>query len=118
VAVVLSGCGVEDGAEIHESTSVLIHLSRANAEAICFAPNVSVPAVNHATGEATKETRNVMEESARISRGQIRDIRELTPEAFDAVIFPGGYGAAKVLSTFAKDGTNLKVRSTFLYSNY
>ena len=70
-----------------------------------------MPTVNHATGESTKETRNVLEESARISRGQIRDIRELNPEAFDAVIFPGGYGAAKNLCTFAQDGTRMKVRA-------
>jgi enhancing lycopene biosynthesis protein 2 len=111
IAVVLSGCGFQDGSEIHEGTSILIHLSRNDAEAVCFAPNVSVPVYDHAKDEeSSKETRNALVESARISRGQIRDLEELNVEEFDAVVFPGGYGVAKTLSTFAKEGTNCSVR--------
>ncbi len=103
VAVVLSGCGVMDGSEIHEAVSVLLHLSRAGAEYQCFAPDKDqMHVVDHATGEASSgERRNVLRESARIARGEIRPLTELEPTDFDAVILPGGFGAAKNLCDFA-----------------
>lgn len=106
VGVVLSGCGVYDGSEIHEAVITLLTLSRAGAEAVCMAPNVDAAVVNHLTGEpAAGETRNVLVESARIARGQIRDIAEVTVDDVDALIFPGGFGAAKNLCDFAIKGS-------------
>lgn len=105
VAVVLCGSGRGDGSEIHESVSVLIHLSRLGAAYRCFAPNKpQADVVDHASGKPANETRNQMVEAARIARGQIEPLAELHPERFDAVVFPGGFGAAKNLCTFAKDG--------------
>jgi enhancing lycopene biosynthesis protein 2 len=110
VAVVLSGCGRADGSEIHESVSILIHLSRLGAQLRCFAPDQpQADVVNHATGQPAAETRNILAESARISRGEISPLATLDVDAFDAVIFPGGFGAAKNLSTFARDGENCTV---------
>ncbi|MDX2016825.1 MAG: isoprenoid biosynthesis glyoxalase ElbB [Planctomycetota bacterium] len=111
VAVVLAGCGRGDGSEIHESVSALIHLSRHRAQYSCFAPDIAQSdVVNHVTGEPSKgETRNCMVEAARISRGQIAPLATLDVDAFDAVIFPGGFGAAKNLSTFARDGAECSV---------
>lgn len=110
VGVVLSGSGVRDGSEIHESVLTLLALAQAGAEAICMAPNTDqLHVINHLTGEETKEKRNVLVESARIARGKIRDIKEIKEKNVDALIFPGGYGAVKNLCTFAIDGTNCKV---------
>ncbi len=110
IGVVLSGCGVMDGSEIHESVLTLLALSQAGAEAVCLAPNVDqVQVINHLTGEETKEKRNVLVESARIARGKIKDIKTVKASDFDALIFPGGYGAAKNLCTFAFDGADCKV---------
>jgi enhancing lycopene biosynthesis protein 2 len=111
VAVVLSGCGVFDGTEIHEAVSVLIHLSRAGAAYECFAPDMAqAHVVNHLTGEpAARESRNVLVESARIARGAIRPLDQLDPKNFDAVFFPGGFGAAKNLCDFAFKGAECAV---------
>lgn len=110
VGVVLSGCGVMDGSEIHESVLTLLALSKEGAEILCMAPNTDqIHVVNHLTGRETRERRNVLVESARIARGRIQDIKEVRGEEVDALIFPGGYGAAKNLCTFALDGTNCKV---------
>lgn len=112
IAVILSGCGRGDGSEIHESVSCLIHLSRLGFTYRCFAPDkAQSDVINHATGEPTKETRNVLVESARISRGDISPLPSLNPADFDAIVFPGGFGAAKNLSSFAKDGANCTVDS-------
>ncbi len=111
VAVILSGCGVFDGSEIHESVSVLLHLSQAGAETTCFAPNIEqAHVVDHLAGQpAEGESRNVLTESARIARGVIRDLATLDADEFDAIIFPGGFGAAKNLCTFAFDGAGCSV---------
>lgn len=110
VGVLLSGCGVLDGAEIHEAVITLLALDRAGAEADCLAPDVKhLHVVNHLTGEPTAETRNVLVESARIARGAVRDIAEAQAHELDALILPGGFGAAKNLSTFAVDGRDAKV---------
>ena len=110
VGVVLSGCGVMDGSEIHESVLTLLALSKAGAEAVCMAPNTDqFHVVNHLTGQEARERRNVLVESARIARGKIRDMKDVKAKDVDALIFPGGYGAVKNLCTFATDGTDCKV---------
>lgn len=110
VAVVLSGCGFLDGSEIHEATSVLIHLDLLGLEAHCFAPDIPQSSVvNHATGSPTQETRSVLSESARIARGKVRPLAQLQAKDFAAVVFPGGFGAAKNLCTFATDGAACKI---------
>jgi enhancing lycopene biosynthesis protein 2 len=110
VGVLLSGCGVYDGAEIQESVLTLLALDRAGAEIVCTAPNVDqYHVVNHLTQEATDETRNVLVESARIARGEIKDLAEVKGADLDALIIPGGFGAAKNLSDFAFKGPDAEV---------
>lgn len=106
VAVVLSGCGVFDGAEIHESVLTLLALERAGCAVTCLAPDVpQLHVVDHATGEVVAgATRNVRTESARIARGPVGDVAEANIDDFDAVVLPGGFGAAKNLCTFVVDG--------------
>ncbi|XP_073407178.1 glutamine amidotransferase-like class 1 domain-containing protein 3, mitochondrial isoform X2 [Dendrobates tinctorius] len=110
VAVVLSGCGVYDGTEIHEASAILVHLSRAGAKVQIFAPDVpQMHVINHSKGEAAQESRNVLVESARIARGDVTALSQLDAQDHDAVIFPGGFGAAKNLSSFAVDGESCNV---------
>ena len=111
IGVVLSGCGVMDGAEIHESVLVLLAIDRAGAEAVCLAPNIRQRhVVNHLTGEESKgEIRNVLVEAARIARGRIRDIATVNANDLDALIFPGGFGAAKNLCDYAFKGPDCSV---------
>lgn len=106
VGVILSGCGVFDGSEIHEAVITLLALDRAGAEAICMAPNMQqMHVVNHLTGEVEPgATRNVLVEAARIARGKIRDLATVDPGELDAIILPGGFGAAKNLCDFAVNG--------------
>ncbi|MBK5006652.1 isoprenoid biosynthesis glyoxalase ElbB [Pseudomonas sp. S32] len=115
VAVILSGCGVYDGAEIHESVITLLRLDQRGAQVQCFAPDIAqLHVINHLTGEEMPESRNVLVESARIARGEVNDIREAKAEDFDALIVPGGFGAAKNLSTFAADGADCSVNADVL----
>lgn len=110
IAVVLSGNGVYDGAEIHEATLTLLAIARQGAQYQCFAPDIKqAHVVNHLTGEVMPETRNVLVEAARIARGKIKPLSEYKAEDFDALIFPGGFGVAKNLCTFAFDGVNCTV---------
>jgi len=111
VGVVLSGCGVFDGAEIHESVITLLAIDRAGARAMCLAPNVDqLHVVDHLTGEVAEgETRNVLVESARIARGEVTDVANVMPDDIDALILPGGFGAAKNLCTFAIDGPRCRM---------
>lgn len=110
IAVVLAGCGVYDGTEVHEASACLVHLSRAGAEVSMFAPDMQqMHVINHTKGEPMEEQRNVLVESARIARGKISALTELKAGQFDGVVFPGGFGAAKNLSTFAVDGVDCKV---------
>ncbi|QSW37599.1 MULTISPECIES: isoprenoid biosynthesis glyoxalase ElbB [Leclercia] len=110
VGVVLSGCGVYDGAEITESVLTLLALSRGGAQAICFAPDkVQSDVINHLTGEAMADSRNVLIEAARIARGDIHPLNMAKAEALDALIVPGGFGAAKNLSNFAAQGSQCEV---------
>lgn len=115
VAVILSGCGVYDGAEIHESVITLLRLSQRGAKVQCFAPNIAQHHVlNHLTGEEMAESRNVLVESARIARGEVKDVREARVEDFDALLVPGGFGAAKNLSDFAFKGDQCEVQPDVL----
>lgn len=111
VGVVLSGCGFLDGSEIHEATLTLFYLDRAGAEIIQMAPDISQSdVINHLVSEPVAgETREVLTESARISRGDIRKIDEIKADDLDALIFPGGFGAAKVLCDFAFKGVDCTV---------
>ncbi len=110
IGVVLSGCGFQDGAEIHEAVLTLLALDRAGATIVCMAPNVPQrKVVNHLTGAETKEERNVLVESARIARGQIRDIATVKAAELDGLVLPGGFGAALNLSDFALKGPEATV---------
>lgn len=103
VAVLLSGCGVFDGSEIHESVMVLLALDRAGAQAVCTAPDiVQKDVIDHYNRRPVKtETRSLLIEAARIARGNITPITQLSVESIDAVILPGGMGVVKSLSNFA-----------------
>ena len=106
IGVLLSGCGVMDGSEIHEATLTLYFLDKKGVEIICMAPDKDQRDVmNHVSGEPAAEKRNVMTEAARIARGKIRDVRSVRAEELDALVMPGGFGAAKNLCSFAVDGT-------------
>ena len=113
IAVVLSGSGVFDGAEIHESVLTLLALERHGFEYQCFAPNIEqMHVINHLTGDVAEgESRNVLVEAARIARGDIIDLAEAKAQDFDAAILPGGFGAAKNLSDFAVKGSDCSVNS-------
>lgn len=110
VAVVLSGCGFLDGAEIHESVLTLLALDRAGTQVTCFAPDQpQAQVMNHFTGQPTSESRNVLTESARIARGKIQLLSQADASLFDALIVPGGFGVAKNLSSFATQGADCEV---------
>ncbi len=111
VGVILSGCGVFDGAEIHEAVLTMLELDKRGCEMVLMAPDKpQMHVINHLTGEEAKgETRNVLVESARIARGEIKNIDQVKADELDALVMPGGFGAAKNLSTFAVDGANAKV---------
>ncbi len=109
-AIVLSGSGVFDGAEIHEATLSMLSVMQQGAEYEIFAPDINqYHVVNHLTGETMDESRNVLVESARIARGKIKDLKAYRAADFDALLFPGGFGVAKNLCTFAFDGVNCQV---------
>ena len=109
-AVVLAGSGVFDGAEIHEATFTLYSIMKHGGTYQCFAPDIpQYHVVNHITGEEMDESRNVLIEAARIARGNIKDLNEFKADDYDALIFPGGFGAAKNLSTVAFDGSDASV---------
>jgi enhancing lycopene biosynthesis protein 2 len=105
IGVLLSGNGVYDGSEIHESVFTLLAIDENRGQAICFAPNVDQHhVVNHVTGEEMNEKRNVMVEAARIARGAISDLADMNAEKLDALVIPGGFGAAKNLTKWAFNG--------------
>jgi len=109
-AVVLAGCGVYDGAEIQEAVLTMLAIMKQGGSYQCFAPDIlQYHVVNHFDGQEMHEKRNVLVESARIARGNIKRLIEFNPEDFDALIFPGGFGAAKNLSTVAFDGVDARV---------
>jgi enhancing lycopene biosynthesis protein 2 len=104
IGVVLSGCGVRDGSEIHEAVCALLAIDQAGCEAVCMAPDADFAVTDHLTMQETGEKRNILVESARIARGNIRDIKDVKAADLDAVVFPGGFGAAKNLCDFAVKG--------------
>ncbi len=109
-AVILSGCGVFDGAEIHESSLTLLALAKYGIEYDIYAPDIEqVHVVNHITGEEMAQKRNVLIESARIARGNIANLDSLNTKAYDGIVFPGGFGVAKNLCSYAFDGIDMKV---------
>ena len=111
-AVVLAGCGVFDGAEIHEATLTLLAIRKNGAGYEIFAPDIPQHhVVNHLTGKEMPETRNVLVESARIARGKIKPLTAFNARDFDAIIFPGGFGVAKNLCSWAFDGPDCTVNS-------
>ena len=112
VALVLAGSGVYDGSEIHEAVVCILNLQRLGAEISFFAPDIEqADCINHLTGEPEPAPRGVLAESARIARGKIAPLSEFDAEKFDAIVFPGGFGAAKNLCTFAFDGADCTVNA-------
>jgi enhancing lycopene biosynthesis protein 2 len=112
IAVILSGCGVYDGAEIHESVAVLYHIDQLGHTAVLFAPDIPQHhVVNHINGATMPETRNVMVEAARIARGNIRALGTFNPAEVDALVLPGGFGAAKNLTDWAFHGPDGQVQT-------
>jgi len=110
IAVVLSGCGHQDGAEIHEATLTLWAIHKHGSDFQCFAPDIpQYHVLNHITGKEMNEQRNVLIESARIARGRIKDLKQFNADDFDALILPGGVGAAKNLCTYALQGPDCSV---------
>ncbi len=109
IGVVLSGCGVYDGSEIHEAVLTLLAIDRNGAEALCMAPDMDLAEIDHLSGQPTGASRNVLVESARIARGKISDIAGVKAVDLDAIIFPGGFGAAKNLCDFAMKGADASV---------
>ena len=104
IGVVLSGCGVYDGSEIHESVLTLLAIDKHGAEAVCMAPDIALDEVDHLTGTSTGARRNVLVEAARIARGHIVPLSELKVDDIDGAILPGGFGAAQTLCDFATAG--------------
>lgn len=110
VAVILAGCGTMDGSEINETVTLLLALDQHNIEYQAFAPDAYQAEVyNHATGKCAEERRNMLVEAARIVRGNILPLSIFNADDFDALLFPGGSGAAKNIFTYAYDGINFKV---------
>jgi enhancing lycopene biosynthesis protein 2 len=110
IGVLLSGCGVFDGSEIHEAVLTLLALDRAGAEIVCLAPNVEqAHVIDHLTQKETGEKRNVLVESARIARGEVKDLKDVKAADLDGLTIPGGFGAAKNLSDFAFKGQDATV---------
>ena len=111
-AVILSGCGHQDGAEIHEATLTLLAIHTHGAEFICYAPDIKQHHVlNHITGQEMNEQRNVLIESARIARGKIAALATFDAGSVDGLVIPGGFGAAKNLSSYAFDGAKCSVNA-------
>jgi enhancing lycopene biosynthesis protein 2 len=110
IGVILSGSGVYDGSEIHEATLCLLAIARQGGQAVCMAPNKDQHhVIDHTKGEEMEENRNVLIESARIARGDIQDISNVQMKDLDALMIPGGFGAAKNLSSWAFDGPKAEI---------
>ena len=115
IGVVLSGCGVNDGSEIHEAVITMLELDKAGVEMVLMAPNIDqLHVINHATGDEMDDSRNVLIESARIARGNIEDIAVITSDDIDGLIFPGGFGVAKNLSDYAMAGSDCSINPDVL----
>ena len=115
VGVLLAGCGVFDGSEIHEAVLTLLFLDKAGVQALCMAPNMDqFHVIDHLTQQESAEKRNVLVESARIARGNIQDVATVKVSDLDALILPGGFGAVKNLSDFALKGPDAVVQPNVL----
>ncbi len=115
VAVILSGSGVFDGAEVNETVLTLLHIAKQGASYECFAPDIEqMHTINHLKGEESGDKRNVLEEAARITRGEVRPLSDLDSTEFDALILPGGFGVAKNLCDFAVKGADMTVNDEVL----
>lgn len=110
VGVILSGCGFRDGAEVYETTSALFALHRHGVQVKCYAPSLDFEVVDYLTKEPTGQKRNVLQEAARIVRGEIEDLRMASAAALDALVLPGGFGAALNLSDFGMKGAECSVQ--------
>ena len=105
IGVLLSGCGVYDGSEIQEAVLAFLAIKEAGHDYICISVNQDQHhAINHINGEEMPETRNMLVESARIARGDIQEVNHVSPADIDAVVIPGGFGAAKNFSDWAFNG--------------
>ena len=112
IGVLLSGAGVYDGAEIQESVLILLALSEAGAEYFCIAPNIEQHhVVNHLTGDEMNEKRNVLTEAARIARGNIKDLAEVSADDMDGLVMPGGFGVAKNFTKWAFEGASGEINA-------
>ncbi|MFO7790986.1 MAG: isoprenoid biosynthesis glyoxalase ElbB [Bacteroidales bacterium] len=112
IALILAGSGVFDGSEIHETTMSMYALAKNELDYMCFAPDIQqAHVINHITGDEMKENRNVLIESARLARGNIKNLRELDVDDYDGLLIPGGFGAAKNLSDFAFKGDKMNVQT-------
>ncbi|WP_338791598.1 isoprenoid biosynthesis glyoxalase ElbB [Bernardetia sp. MNP-M8] len=112
IGVLLSGAGVYDGAEIQESVLILLALDQAGISYFCIAPNIEQHhVINHLTGDEMNEKRNVLTESARIARGKIKDLAEISAEDMDGLVMPGGFGVAKNFTKWAFEGANGEINS-------
>lgn len=110
IGILLAGCGVKDGSEIHEAVLTLLFVEQKGARAVFMAPDIEQSGViNHLTGEKTVEKRNVLVESARIARGSIQNVKNVSASDIDGLILPGGFGAVCNLSDFASRGKDMKV---------
>lgn len=110
IAVILCGCGSNDGSEIHEATLSLWALAKYDFQYQCFAPNKPQHhVINHYNSDVSNESRNMLVEAARIARGNIKELSLLKVEDFDAIVFPGGFGAAKNLCNYAFEGRYFSV---------
>jgi enhancing lycopene biosynthesis protein 2 len=111
IALILSGCGVKDGSEIHESVISMLAIDRAGAQYECLSINQNqLHVIDHLTDQVVSENRNILVESARIARGEIKDISQVKVKEYDAVILPGGFGAAKNLCSYAFQGEKMEVQ--------
>ena len=112
IGVLLSGCGVYDGAEIQEAILTLLAIEEIGATATCISiDDNQFHVINHLNGEVMNESRNMMVEAARIARGNVKEIKEIQPSDIDALVIPGGFGSAKNFTTWAFDGPNGSIRS-------
>ncbi|MFN3684763.1 MAG: isoprenoid biosynthesis glyoxalase ElbB [Fimbriimonadaceae bacterium] len=109
IAIVLSGCGVFDGSEIHEAVACMLAVSRRGGECRFFAPDVELETIDHRTKKPDGTRRSVLSEAARLARGEIRPLSDYKAEEHDGLLFPGGFGAAKNLCSFATDGAAMRV---------
>ncbi|ALQ09445.1 isoprenoid biosynthesis protein [Pseudoalteromonas sp. Bsw20308] len=115
VAVILAGSGVYDGSEINEVVLTLLHIAKNGGAYQCFAPDIEqLHTINHLTGDVMPDKRNVLTEAARIARGDIKSLIDLDVAKFDALIVPGGLGAAKNLCDFAIKGTKANINQDVL----